>query len=94
MTAEDRDISRIVTRLPPATRLRSTIAMELRGHIAERVEHGQSLDDALRQLGIRGASSYLAAVPLVAATWWERAGAKLVDVLIFLRSAPSPCPGR
>ena len=86
MTAEDRYISEVVTRLPPATRLRATIAMELRGHIAERVEHGQSLDDALRQLGDPAAlaESYLAAVPLVAATWWERAGAKLIDVLIVL----------
>ena len=86
MTAEDRYISEVVTRLPPATRLRSTIAMELRGHIAERVEHGQSLDDALRQLGDPAAlaESYLAAVPLVAATWWERVGAKLVDIIVFL----------
>lgn len=85
MTAEDRYISEVVNRLP-ATRLRSNVAMELRGHIAERVEHGQSLDEALRQLGdpVALAESYLAAVPLVAGTFWERAGAKLIDLLAVL----------
>jgi uncharacterized RDD family membrane protein YckC len=60
--------------------------MELRSHIAERVEHGQTVDEALRQLGdpITLAESYLAAVPLEPATFWRRAAAKLLDFLAFV----------
>jgi uncharacterized RDD family membrane protein YckC len=59
--------------------------MELRSHIAERVEHGQSVDDALQQLGdpVALAESYLAAIPLVAASFLERAAAKILDLVVF-----------
>jgi uncharacterized membrane protein len=55
--------------------------MELRCHIAERVEHGQALDDVLRQLGdpLTLAESYLAAVPLQSARPLPRLAAKLID---------------
>ena len=60
--------------------------MELRSHIAERVEHGQTVDDALRQLGdpMVLAESYLAAIPLIAASFWPRAAARLIDFFGFV----------
>ena len=85
MTADDY-IHRVVDYMPRATPLRSQIATELRGHIAERVSNGQALDDVLRQLGDPAAlaESYLTAVPLNAVSFWQRAAAKLVDIVIVL----------
>ena len=72
-----------MARLPRVGALKSQVAMELRSHIAERVEHGQTVDDALRQLGdpVTLAESYLAAVPLVPATFWRRGVARILDFL-------------
>jgi uncharacterized RDD family membrane protein YckC len=80
----DAYISKVVARLP-RTALRTQVAMEVRSHIAERVEHGQTVDEALRQLGdpVTLADSYLAAIPLLPAGFWERAGAKILDLLAF-----------
>jgi len=84
-TAEDY-IGRVLDHMPRATPLRSQIALELRGHIAERVANGQSLDDVVCQLGDPStlAESYLSAVPLVSAPFWRRAAAKILDVLSLL----------
>jgi uncharacterized RDD family membrane protein YckC len=78
---EQQYINQAVDRIPRASALRTQVAMELRGLIAERVEHGQPLDAVLRQLGDPAtfAESYLASVPLVAAGFWRRAAAKLID---------------
>src|SRR6187397_2555923 len=46
MTAEQY-IERVIDAMPRATPLRAQIAMELRGHIAERVSNGQSLADVI-----------------------------------------------
>jgi uncharacterized RDD family membrane protein YckC len=88
-TAADQYIQRVIANMPRATPLRAQIAMELRGHISERVDRGQPLEDVLRQLGdpVKLAESYLAAVPLVAASFWRRAAAKLVDGLTLLVAA-------
>ena len=69
MRTADDYIDSVVKYMPRATPLRSQIALELRGHIAERVATGQSLDDIVRQLGDPAtlAESYLSAVPLVGA---------------------------
>ena len=85
MTADDY-INRVVDYMPRATPLRSQIATELRGHIAERLGNGQSLDEVLRNLGDPAAlaDSYLAAVPLRTVSFWRRAAAKSVDLLIFV----------
>jgi uncharacterized RDD family membrane protein YckC len=58
--------------------------MELQSHIAERLERGQSVEEAIRQLGdpARLAESYLSAVPLVPAPHLRRAAAKFVDLII------------
>jgi uncharacterized RDD family membrane protein YckC len=84
MTADDY-INRVLDHLPRGT-LRAQIAMELRGHIAGRLESGQPLEDVLRQLGdpTTLAESYLSAVPLVSATFLQRGVAKLIDVLVVV----------
>ncbi|MBY0494723.1 MAG: RDD family protein [Cyanobacteria bacterium] len=86
MTTADDYITRVVGHMPGATPLRAQIATELRSHITERVANGQPLDDVLRHLGDPAtlAESYLAEVPLIPASFWRRAAAKLVDILIVL----------
>ena len=66
--------------------MRAQIAMELRGHIAERLESGQPVADVLRQLGdpTTLAESYLSAVPLVSASFLQRGLAKLIDVVVVV----------
>jgi uncharacterized RDD family membrane protein YckC len=75
-------INRVLDLLPRGTPQRDQIAMELRGHIAERTAAGVPETEVLRQLGDPAtlAASYLSAVPLVAATFGQRAAAKLIDV--------------
>jgi uncharacterized RDD family membrane protein YckC len=86
MSVEESYIDRVVTQLPRDGALRQQVAMELRSHIAERVEHGDSPEDALRQLGDPQtlAESYLAAVPLIPVSFWRRGAAKLLDVLVYV----------
>jgi len=81
MSADQSYIDQVILQLPQVESLRTQVAMELRSHIAERVEHGQTVDDALRQLGdpVVLAESYLAAIPLIAAPFWPRAAARLMD---------------
>ena len=82
MNADETYIDQVLAQLPPRdARLREQVAMELRSHIAERVEHGQTVEEALRHLGdpIVLAESYLAAIPLIAAPFWPRAAARLID---------------
>ncbi|HUF16964.1 MAG TPA: RDD family protein, partial [Thermoanaerobaculia bacterium] len=75
-------IDRVLALLPRATPLRAQIEMELRGHIAESIAQGHSLDEAVAQLGdpVRLAESYLSAVPLEPAPHLARIAAKLVDI--------------
>jgi uncharacterized RDD family membrane protein YckC len=89
MTTEDLYISRVLDHLPPAVPLRDQIALELRGHIAERVAAGHSLDEALTQLGdpLVLAESYLAAVPLESGSFARRAVAKIIDCGVILAGA-------
>ena len=82
MTA-DLYVDSVIDHVPHNLPLRDQIAMELRGHIAERLQHGQTLDEVLRQLGdpLTLAESYLAAVPMQSASVWSRAVAKLIDAV-------------
>lgn len=66
--------------------LREQIAMDLRSHIAERLQEGRPLDEVLQQLGdpLTLAESYLAAVPLPAATVGRRLTAKVIDGILVL----------
>ena len=85
MTAAERYVADVIARVPYEARLRDQIAMEVRGHIAERVEHGGSEAEAIRQLGdpVALAESYLAAIPLVSGSFLGRVGAKLIDLALF-----------
>jgi uncharacterized RDD family membrane protein YckC len=85
MNPEEIYISRVLAKLP-AGALRVQIAAELRSHIAERVERGQSVEGAIHQLGdpTALAESYLSAVPMVPAPHLRRAVAKFVDLIIPL----------
>jgi uncharacterized RDD family membrane protein YckC len=89
MTAQEDYINRVLEHLPRGTPMRAQIAMELRGHIAERLESGQPLGTVLTQLGdpMVLAESYLSAVPLVAAGFLRRGAAKLIDVLVVVGAA-------
>jgi uncharacterized RDD family membrane protein YckC len=87
----DAFVARVLDALPPATPRRDQIAMELRGHIAERLESGLPLSDVLRQLGdpVGLAESYLASVPLVPGSLWRRIAARVIDLgLAALSVAP------
>jgi len=77
----DAYVNRVLSALPPATPRREQIAMELRGHISERLDSGQPLQVVLDQLGdpVALAESYLSAIPLVAGDFWSRATARLID---------------
>lgn len=89
MNAEEIYMKQVLDRIPPGP-LREQIALDLRSHIAERVERGHTLEEALRQLGDPKtlAESYMMSVPLVAAPFGRRIAAKLVDVAIVLLA---PC---
>ena len=66
--------------------VRDQIEAELRGHIADRIERGGSVEDATRQLGNPRAlaESYLAAVPMRKPPHFRRGLAKLVDLALVL----------
>ena len=86
MTTEQEYITHVLNALPAGTPRREQIAMELRGHIAERLAGGQPLEEILRQLGDPTvlAESYLSAVPLVSASFGDRAAAKLIDAALVI----------
>ncbi len=86
MTIADDYINNVLDYMPGAMPKRSQIAMELRGHIAERMADGQPVDEVLRQLGdpVKLAESYLSAEPLVSASFLSRAAAKIVDAVCVL----------
>jgi uncharacterized RDD family membrane protein YckC len=83
MKPEEIYIDQVLSKLP-AGAMRNQIAMELRSHIADRVERGHSVEEAIKQLGDPAAlaESYLSAVPLVPAPHLRRIGAKFLDMII------------
>lgn len=83
MRTADQYIDDVLRHLPSSTPMRTQIAMELRGHISERLSHGHSVEGVLALLGdpAQLAESYLASVPLVAASFGRRLAAKLIDGL-------------
>ncbi len=94
MNADQSYIDQVVAQLPRDARLREQVAMELRSHIAERVEHGQTVEEALRHLGdpVVLAESYLAAIPLIPASFWPRAAARLLDFFgVVTLAVPVAC---
>ena len=85
MTTDDY-LDQVLAHLPRTTPRRQQIALELRGHIEERLAAGQQLGDVLRQLGDPSvlAESYLAGLTLTPADFGPRVLAKVVDVLGLL----------
>lgn len=83
-TTADSYIARVLAALPPNGALGEQIAVELRSTIAARLADGQSIEQALRQLGdpVTLAESYLAAVPQVPAPIFVRLLARLVDFAV------------
>jgi hypothetical protein len=82
-------VQSVINQVPHGLPLRDQIALELRGHIAERVANGQPLDEVLRRLGdpLTLAESYLAAVTFESAGLLPRLAAKLIDVAIVAVTA-------
>ena len=82
----DAYIDRVLDAMPRLTPRRAQIAAELRGHIAQRVASGQSLDAALGSLGdpVALAASYVSALPLVSARLGPRVLAKIADLCLPL----------
>ncbi|HTV01959.1 MAG TPA: RDD family protein [Luteitalea sp.] len=90
----DAYLAQVLAHLPPTTPTRAQIAVELRGHIEERLAAGQPLADVLRQLGDPAAlaESYLSGVPLASADFGARFVAKIIDVAIpFAIAAALAC---
>ena len=85
-TTPDAYLDQVLAHLPRTTPQRQQIALELRGHIEERLAAGQPLSDVLGQLGDPAAlaESYLAGVPLTPADHWSRVFAKAIDLLGLL----------
>lgn len=85
MTTADAYIDQVISSMPATTPARGQIALELRGHIVERLAAGRPIEEILNQLGdpITLAESYLRSVPLVSASFGRRAAAKLVDVMVL-----------
>ena len=86
MTTADDYVNTVLGMMPPTMPQRTQIAAELRSHIAERLAHGHTIDDVLKQLGNPAtlADSYLSAEPLESAPFGSRAVAKLLDGLAVL----------
>ena len=94
MSTVEAYVNRVLDLLPPGTPRREQIALELRGHIAERLAGGRPEADVLAQLGdpLRLAESYLSAVPLLPASFGRRAAAKLIDAAtLALVVIPAAC---
>ena len=97
MTTADDYVNRVLAMMPVGMPSRAQIATELRGHIAERLAHGHSLEDVLGQLGdpVKLADSYLAAEPLRSGAFGERVAAKFIDFFcVFAVIVPLAWLGR
>ena len=78
-------IEQVLDRIPHHLPLRGEVAQDLRSTFAERAAHGETADEAIRQLGDPAtlAESYLAALPLTPAPFMARVAAKLLDGLCY-----------
>lgn len=84
MRTEDQFVREVLEQIPPGSQ-RHRIEMDIRASIAERVEHGQSVDAAIEQFGDARvlAESYLEGVELKNAGFFDRIAAKLVDFFVI-----------
>lgn len=83
MNIEETYVKQVLRHILPGP-VRDQVEAELRGHIADRVERGGSVGDAIRQLGEPRvlAESYVAAVPMRRPPHLRRGLAKLVDLVL------------
>ena len=81
MTVQEQYITEVLSRIPNGPR-REQIELDLRAHLAERLEQSPSVEEAIRQFGDPEtlAASYLSSFPLTSASFFSRAAAKLVDI--------------
>ena len=88
-TATDAYLDQVLDHLPPTTPRREQIALELRGHIEERLAAGEPLADVLNRLGRPAtlAASYLSGVALTPADLGARVMAKIIDVGLAFAAA-------
>ena len=86
MNAVDAYIARVMDAVPPPLRVRMPIADDLRAHVAERIAHGATEEEAVRAFGDPSvlATSYLQAEPMHAAEHAQRLLAKLIDVGVIV----------
>ena len=86
MNPIDGYVAQVLDRLPPDSEIRSQVEVEVRSHVAERMEHGEPVDAALKQMGDPAhlAESYLSSVPLVPASFWTRVWAKVIDFVLAI----------
>jgi uncharacterized RDD family membrane protein YckC len=86
MNAVDAYIARVMDAVPPPLRMRMPIADDLRAHVAERIAHGATEDEAVSAFGDPSvlATSYLQAEPMHAAGHAPRVLAKLIDVGVIV----------
>lgn len=89
MNTEETYVKSVLRHILPGP-VHDQVEAEIRGHIADRVERGGSVDDAIRQLGDPRAlaESYLAAVPMRKPPHIRRGLAKIVD-LVLVWAVPS-----
>lgn len=97
MTAQDY-LDRVAAAMPRMLPERDQIVADVRAHIEERRQRGDDLELIVARLGDPDtlAESYLAAVPMVPAGFWQRGAAKIIDiaapfaiVMAFLLWAPA-----
>ncbi len=88
-TTTDRYLAQVLEHLPSSMPLREQIALELRGHIEERLASGEPLDAVLQRLGAPAdlAVSYLTGLPQRSADFGARVVAKVIDVGAFMAIA-------
>ncbi|MEO5568134.1 MAG: RDD family protein [Gemmatimonadaceae bacterium] len=81
MTTIDQYVEHVLFWVPGGER-RDQIEMDLRTHIAERLNRGQSVAEAVVQIGDPRilAESYLASVPMVPGSFLSRVAAALIDI--------------
>jgi uncharacterized RDD family membrane protein YckC len=92
VTTFDSYVEQVLDRIPHHLPLREQVAQDLRSTFADRQARGESVDEAIRQMGdpTTLAESYLSAVAMTPAPFMARVGAKLVDMVLYGIVLPIP----
>ncbi len=78
-------LAQVADAMPRMMPEREQILADVRTHIEQDIQRGETLDAVLAKLGdpARLAASYLSELPLAAASFWPRVAAKAVDLAIL-----------